>query len=247
MTVARALLFNALFYPWTLALMLWALVSAFGQARRIRRVVLLWSRSSLWLLARIVGLTRELRGLDRLPPPPFVIAAKHQSVWDVLALLDLFPDAAFVIKNELRHLPLFGWLAARSGHIAVDRRAGARALTAMVAAARRETQLGRPIILFPQGTRTRPGETRPYQVGVAAVYAELALPVVPVALNSGLFWPRRRPIQRAGTVRLEILPPLPPGLERHRFLEALAAAIEGATRRLEAEARAESTTVNARR
>jgi 1-acyl-sn-glycerol-3-phosphate acyltransferase len=152
----------------------------------------------------------------------------------------LFPEGAFVLKQELRRLPLFGQLAARAGHIAVDRIGKSRALNAMVAAARVETDRGRAIVVFPQGTRTRPGETRPYQVGVAALYLELGLPVVPVALNSGLFWPRRWPIQRPGCITLEILPPIAPGLERREFLAKLSNAIEDATARLEAEAKASS-------
>ncbi|MSO71326.1 MAG: 1-acyl-sn-glycerol-3-phosphate acyltransferase [Alphaproteobacteria bacterium] len=240
MTVARALLFNAAFYLWTLAMMLWALVASIGQPRRVQRVVPVWSRASLWLLARITGLTHEVVGYDRLPPAPFIVAAKHQSAWDVLALTVLFPEAGFVLKQELRRLPLFGYLAARAGHIAVNRGGHARALTAMLAAVRDAVTRGRSIIVFPQGTRTQPGETRPYRVGVAALYAELGVPVVPVALNSGLYWPRRWPIQRAGTIRVEILPPIFPGLERRAFLVALASTIEEATGRLEAEARAAS-------
>ena len=235
MIVLRALLFNALFYAWTLALVLWAIATTIGQPERFGRLVRLWTRSSLWLLARICRLTHELRGIERLPQRPFIIAAKHQSAWDILALLDSFPDAAFVLKQELRRIPLFGLLTQRAGHIAVDRRAGAKALLLMVAAAREEAKRGRAILVFPQGTRTMPGEARPYQVGIAGLYAELGLPVVPVALNSGLFWPRRRPIQKPGVILVEILPLIAPGLEKRQFLALLAETIETANARLEAE------------
>jgi len=138
-------------------------------------------------------------------------------------------DPAVVLKRELLLLPFYGWYAARAGSIAIDRRAGAGALRGMVAAARPIAAEGRPIVIFPEGTRTAPGERLPYQPGVAALYRALALPLVPAAVNSGLFWGRRSFVKRPGRIVLEFLEPLPPGWSRRRLMSELEKRIETAT------------------
>ena len=140
-------------------------------------------------------------------------------------------------KQELSRIPLFGYEVRRADYLFIDRRGGAAALRRLVAEARQRAEAGYTVIVFPQGTRTLPGAHRPYQPGVAALYAGLDLPVVPVALNSGLFWPRRRPAQRSGVITVEFLAPIPPGRDRRLFMSELEDAIEAATTRLEDEAR----------
>jgi 1-acyl-sn-glycerol-3-phosphate acyltransferase len=139
------------------------------------------------------------------------------------------------VKRELLFLPFYGWYAARAGSIAIDRRGGAGALRRMVAAARRETAAGRRVVIFPQGTRTAPGHRLPYQPGVAALYHALGLPVVPAAVNSGLFWGRRSFVKHPGRIILAFLEPIAPGLPRREMMAELEARIEAATSALEQE------------
>ena len=183
----------------------------------------------------IIGLRYRVVGREHLPDGPFVLAAKHQSAWDTIIFFVLLERPAYVLKKELLAIPLYGLYARRAGHIAVDRKAGAKALRALLEDSRRAVADGMVPVIFPQGTRTAPGTRLPYQPGVAALYKGLDLPVVPVALNSGLFWGRRAFRKRPGTIRLEFLPAIPPGKDRAGFMAELEGAIEQATDRLSAE------------
>ena len=146
--------------------------------------------------------------------------------------------STYVMKQELMRLPIYGWLSYRQGHIAVDRKAGAAAIRGLLRAAKVAFANRRAIVIFPQGTRVPPGVNLPYQPGIVGLYSALGVPVVPVALNSGLFWGRRSFVKRPGTIVIEVLPEIPPGRERTEFLRELEQRIETATARLEAEARA---------
>jgi 1-acyl-sn-glycerol-3-phosphate acyltransferase len=163
------------------------------------------------------------------------VAAKHHSAWETFALLSLFDDPTFIIKRELRWIPLFGWYTWKGGMVPVRRGAGSAALAEMAALARSEIRRGRQLIIFPEGTRRAPSAEPRYKIGVAHLYAEIGVPCIPVALNSGLFWRRRSFLRLPGTVRVEILDPIPPGLEMHAFFERLQDVIETATTRLIAE------------
>lgn len=198
-----------------------------------------WARSVLWLLGSIAGLRGEARGMSHLPTGACLIAMKHQSASDTLMLQALFRDPAVVVKRELLWVPFYGWYARRAGSIPVDRRGGGAALRSMVAAARAAAAEGRPIVIFPQGTRTAPGHPAPYQPGVAALYQALDLPLVPAAVNSGLYWGRRSFVKRAGRIVLEFLEPIAPGLPRRELMSELERRIETATAALENEARRE--------
>ena len=181
-----------------------------------------WSAGTLVLLRWCVGLDHEVRGRENLPDGPVIIAMKHQSAWDTLAAPVIFARPAIVIKRELGFVPFYGWYALKAGMIPIDRGAGATALRRMIAAAERAKAAGRPIFIFPEGTRTAVGERRPYQPGVAALYRQLGMPLVPVAVNSGLFWGRRRFLKRPGRIVVEILPPMLTSFrEQHPGLEAL--------------------------
>jgi 1-acyl-sn-glycerol-3-phosphate acyltransferase len=149
----------------------------------------------------------------------------------------LLDEPAYVLKRELMSVPLFGAYLKRCGMIAVDRQGGGPALKRMLAAARAAAADGRPILIYPEGTRTAPGQRRPYHPGVAALYGDLGLPVVPVALNSGLFWGRRSFRKRSGTITIEFLAPIAPGLPRRVFMERLQGSIEEASARLAADQR----------
>jgi 1-acyl-sn-glycerol-3-phosphate acyltransferase len=199
----------------------------------------LWAQVVLGLLAASCGLRHQVRGQENLPAGPVIVACKHQSTWETLSLAVLVDGAAFVIKRELLWIPVFGWYLARAGSIAVDRSGKALALRRMLKDARAIAAAGRPIVIFPEGTRAKLGASLPYQPGIAAVYSQLNLPVVPVALNSGVFWGRRTFIKWPGTITVEFLPAIPPGLKRQDFMQTLRQRIDAATDRLVAEARAE--------
>jgi 1-acyl-sn-glycerol-3-phosphate acyltransferase len=206
-----------------------------------RRAILwmakLWGHTTLWLLRVVCDIGVEWRGLEKIPSGGILIAAKHQSTWETFALLTLFPDPAYVIKRELTWIPFFGWYAKHGGMIPVDRGAGKSALSGMTVHARAALAEGRQIIIFPEGTRRAAGDEPKYKFGVAQLYAEAGVPCVPVALNSGLFWPRRRFLRFPGTITVEVLDPIPPGLEREAFFARLREEIEGATAQLIAEGR----------
>ncbi len=177
----------------------------------------------------MVGLDHASIGLEHVPAGGCVIAMKHQSAWDALILPIVLGDPAVVVKRELLLLPIYGWYAARAGSIGIDRKAGARALRRIVAAARPVVAEGRTVVIFPQGTRVAPGQWAPYQPGVAALYQALGLPLVPAAVNSGLFWGRRAFVKRPGRILLEFLEPIPPGWPRRRLMAELEQRIETAT------------------
>ena len=205
-----------------------------------RRFVVAWSLFwidfCLWWLRITCRLTHRVGGLENMPAGPVIFACKHQSSWETLAFSRLFPGAATVMKRELVLIPVVGWAMARVGNIAVERGDGSKALRGLVKQARATLAEGRSILIFPEGTRVAVGDERPYQVGTAALYRQLGVPVVPVALNSGLFWGRRKFIKRPGVIDVEILPAIPPGLSRDVFMTTLRERIEGATNRLVATA-----------
>jgi 1-acyl-sn-glycerol-3-phosphate acyltransferase len=232
----RSALFNLVFYAWTALLAIAALPMLLAPRPTVMRFGRRWSGSVLALAHAIAGIDYELRGAEHLPRTPAIIAMKHQSAWDTLAAPALFGDVAIVLKRELLWIPFYGWYARKAGMIPVDRGAGASALKAMVRRARAVVAQSRPIVIFPEGTRTAVGAGRDYHPGVAALYTQLGLPVVPVAVNSGLFWPRRSFLKRPGRIIVEALTPLPPGLPRRTFLNELQSRIETATERLVAEA-----------
>ena len=233
--VARSLLFNALFYVNITIRMIVALPTILMPHSFLHGVLRRYASSTLWFLRVVCGTKVEWRGREKLPAGPCIVACKHQSLWETFALFMLLPDPTYVLKRELMWLPLFGWLATKARMIPIDRGSHTKALASMTAAARREAARGRQIVIFPEGTRRPPGAKPRYLPGVAFLYAELGLPCVPIALNSGLFWPRRSLRRHPGTVLVEVLDPIPPGLEKREFLVRLQNATEQATARLVAE------------
>ena len=233
--VARSLIFNALFYVNITIRMIVALPTILLPYSFLHGVLRRYASSTLWFLRVVCGTKVEWRGREKLPAGPCIVACKHQSLWETFALFMLLPDPTYVLKRELMWLPLFGWLATKARMIPIDRGSHTKALASMTAAARREAARGRQIVIFPEGTRRPPGAKPRYLPGVAFLYAELGLPCIPIALNSGLFWPRRSLRRHPGTVLAEVLDPIPPGLEKREFLKRLQNATEEATARLVAE------------
>jgi 1-acyl-sn-glycerol-3-phosphate acyltransferase len=231
----RSHLFNILFYLTLLLYLIIALPTLAMPRWGILAIAKAWARSSLWLLKAVCGIDAEFRGLEKVPRGALLVVSKHQSLWETFALLLLFPDPAFIAKRELMWIPLFGWYIWRADMIWVDRGARSQALSAITQRAREEFARGRQLIIFPEGTRRAPGAEPVYKYGAVHLYAETGVTCLPLALNSGLFWPRRSFRRFPGTVRVEILDPIPPGLDKESFAQRLRNDIEGATARLVAE------------
>jgi 1-acyl-sn-glycerol-3-phosphate acyltransferase len=234
--LVRSLAFNSGFFLLTALLGVLGLPLLLAPRRVVMQFGRFWARSVLAFLKAAVGIDCEIRGLANVPRGPCIVAMKHQSAWDTLILPVVLGDPAVVLKRELLLVPFYGWYAARAGSIAIDRQGGAAALRRMVAAARATASEGRPVVIFPEGTRVAPGRHLPYQPGVAALYQALAVPLVPAAVNSGLFWGRRSFLKRRGRITLAFLEPIPPGLPRRQLMPELERRIETATAVLEREA-----------
>jgi 1-acyl-sn-glycerol-3-phosphate acyltransferase len=233
MTRLRSLLFDIAFYVWTTLMCVVLLWMVLLPRRQMVRVVA-WYLGTIGFLERVIlDLRYEVRGRENIPRDgAFLLAAKHQSAWETMKLFELVDDPAIVLKRELTFLPIWGWYTIKAQMIAVDRGARGRAIASLLAGARRVAAQGRPIVIFPQGTRTAVGTWRPYRIGVGVLYDQLKLPIVPMALNSGVYWPRRSFIKRNGTIIVEFLPPIAPGLPRDVAMKELEDRLEAATDRL---------------
>ncbi|MGH6735169.1 MAG: lysophospholipid acyltransferase family protein [Methyloceanibacter sp.] len=238
--MARSILFNLLFYVTTALFVVLGSPLLFAPRSWAMAALKVHARTELWLLKHIVGLDFEVRGLDKLPEGPCLVASKHQSAWETFALIPLFRDPTLLMKRELFWIPFHGWFSYKFEMIPVDRDKGPTALRRMLRAAKKRIADGREIIIFPEGTRRPPGAEPDYKTGIVLLYEALQVPCVPVALNSGVFWPRRNWRLSTGTVVVEILDPIRPGLPKVEFLARLKAAIETASGRLLAEAKAPS-------
>jgi 1-acyl-sn-glycerol-3-phosphate acyltransferase len=232
----RAAAYLAAFYLWTGVLAVLALPVLVLPRWAIFAIQVLWARGVFFLLRWIGGVRQEITGWERIPEGPVLFASKHQSAWDTIVFfLVRRPPPTFFFKKELLQIPIYGRFCLRSGMVPVDRAAGARAMRSVLAMAAERLKEGRSLVLFPEGTRVPVGRKARYQPGVAGIYKYLDVPVVPVALNSGLFWPKAGPTGRTGTLRMEFLDPIPPGLEKDEFLARLSDVLETATARLVAQ------------
>lgn len=236
MLFVRSILFAAVFYVGTVVFLIVGCPLLLGPRAWAMAGLRLHARASLLALRWIVGTGIEVRGLEKLPDTPYLVAAKHQSAWETFALIPLFKDPALVMKAELGLIPFYGWFSVKFAHILVRRGRAAAALKGMIRDARDRAASGREILIFPEGTRRTPLAAPDYKPGVVALYEGLGLPCVPLALNSGLFWPRRSLLRYPGTIVVEILEPLPPGMSRADFKRELQERIETASRRLVDEA-----------
>lgn len=232
MIFLRSVLFNVVFYLNLIVFLVLGFPFFFTPRLWSMRALQCWARVSLFLLRLFCNIRVEIRNQSGLPSGPVLIACKHQSLFETFALLPLFNDPAMVLKRELTWIPLFGWFAVKFAMISVDRSAGAKALRGMTKQAKAARALGREIIIFPEGTRKSPGSAPDYKPGVVALYRALDLPCIPIALNSGHFWPRRTFVRYPGTIVIEVLKPIEPGLPRAQFMRELEGNIEKATNKL---------------
>jgi 1-acyl-sn-glycerol-3-phosphate acyltransferase len=226
MIYIRSLLFNFLFFIYLHFIMILALPILCLNRSYTFRLAHAWSAGSLFLLKHIVGLECEFRGLENIPKGPCIIAAKHQSVWETFALTMFFNDFTFILKRELTWIPLFGYYLLKSEQIAINRSRGRESLKEIGQKSKAILNAGRQLIIFPEGTRRAAGAPPDYKSGAAFIYAQNNAPCVPVALNSGLFWPRRTFVKRRGKIIAEFLPVIPAGLKRDKFEMQLEQAIE---------------------
>lgn len=230
MILLRSILFNLWFYGITLGYLV------IGAALRLlgplaprdwpRRAARRWSATLLAGLGPLAGIRYEVSGREHLPAGPMVVASMHQSAFDTLVWLLLLPDPTYVLKRELLAIPVFGPICRLAGMIAIDRAAGAKAIRGLLRGGAAAVAAGRSIVIFPEGTRVAPGRRAPLHPGVAALASRLALPVVPVATDSGLLWGRRAFRRRPGVIHVMIRPPLAPGLGRERLMARLAQEFE---------------------
>jgi 1-acyl-sn-glycerol-3-phosphate acyltransferase len=242
MILLRSLTFNIAFYVVTAVMLVGTLPLFFIMPQWFGMgVVRNWARASVFLHRVIAGGRLEVRGTGNLPAGGFIVASKHQSFFETFALIPLLKNPTIVMKRQIRWWPIFGQYTIKTGMIHVDREGKTAALRALSARAREEIDKGREIIIFPEGTRRAPGAPPDYQTGIALLYRTLGVPVVPVALNSGVFWPRRSFLRHPGRIVIEFLPAIPPGLDSRLFLDRLRTTIETATDRLVEEARTEAT------
>jgi 1-acyl-sn-glycerol-3-phosphate acyltransferase len=217
----RAIVYALIFYPATLLFVIGCFVGSLFGSRQMRAVVHAWTDFN-HRLASLLGTRVEVHGA--IPAGAYLIAVKHQSMFETLEIVRLAKTPVIVLKRELSEIPGFGWATRSYGVIPVDRDAGAKALREMLAEGKRATASGRPIIIYPEGTRVRPGQTPPLQSGFAGLYRALGLPVVPVAVDSGLTWGANLP-KRAGIVHFRVGDPIPPGLRREEIEARVHAAI----------------------
>lgn len=225
MNAFRSILFALAFYPGTLVAVLLAFPAALLGQGPVAAVTHGWARYHRWCAALLLGIRSEVEGQPR--QGGVIVAAKHQSMFETIEMLLILDRPAVVMKKQLTDIPGWGWVARRYGVIPVDREGGASALRQMLKAGRAALADGRPIMIFPEGTRVPPGEKPPLQPGFAGLYKSLGVPVVPIALDSGRVWPRSF-IKRPGVVTMRVGEPIPPRLKRpvveaevHRAINAL--------------------------
>jgi len=224
MVYLKSFVFNSLFYAGTGILVIVMGPVLMFPSRYARAVARCWGYMT-YLLLGMIGVSQTVSG-DRHLDRQVLYAVKHQSAWETIILSWLLAAPAFVLKRELLRLPIIGWFFLKTGCIPVDRSAGMKSLREMRAAGQDLAKKGRSMLIFPQGTRVTPGKEQPYEIGVFSLYQATGLPVVPVALNSGHVWPRNSWLKYPGTVSVEFLNPIEPGLDRKSFMATLTQRIE---------------------
>ena len=224
MTLARSIVFAGALLVITPPYALLALATSLLPRMARYRVISGWSRLVVFLAKVVLGIQWHVEGRENLPDRPAVILAKHQSAWETMAFQLIFPPQVHVLKRELLWIPFFGWGLALMSPIAIDRKKGVAALRAIAKKGAERLAQGFWVVVFPEGTRVAPGERRAYQLGGAWLAAASGAPVVPVAHNAGLVWPRNAFVKRPGTVTVRIGPPIDPADRDAKTINHLAEA-----------------------
>ena len=232
MIFLRSLLFNLCFYIWT-AIISIGLCPLLLLPRPIPEgIARIWAKGTMCMLKYICGITHRIEGLENRLQTGVIYACKHQSAWETIAFWIMVGNPVFILKRELVWIPFFGWFLLGTGSIAIDRGGKTKTMRQMITKAKSVTDSGRTVIIFPEGTRARIGEALPYQPGIAALYNQLNIPVVPVALNSGTCWSRKAFVKKPGLISVKFLEPIAPGLHHREFLKKLEEVIETESNRL---------------
>ncbi len=227
----RSIIFNIIFYLGSVVyalLLLPCLITKRSTLWGIR----VWTHLVLWLMKIILRLNYRVTTYGDLPENGAIYACKHQSAWETIALWLIVPKPVFVIKQELYNLPVVGWWIRRSGCIALNRKAGASSIKKLIKEAKAAVEAGNNIVIFPEGTRSLPNQQIKYLPGISALYKYLQLPIIPIALNSGLFWPRNAFIKKPGVIDVVLLEALPAGQDAKVMLQQLQHKIESTTQKL---------------
>jgi len=238
MRAILSVLFNVLLIVWTALVAILGLPLLLGPWTWAMNTQNFWAWGLGIMIKYLLGITYEVRGLEHVPEGAVIIAAKHQSTWDTIMPHAFLKNPAWVLKKELHQIPFVGWFYSRQGSIPVDRKGGSKAMRYMLGRAKTAKEQGRPIFIFPEGTRSIIGNPPDYQPGVAGLYRQLKLPVVPMAVNSGIYWGRRQSVKIPGKIIVEFLPPIEVGLDRKEFMAQLEEVVESNTNRLVAEGQA---------
>ncbi len=227
MILLRSIAFTIAFYLNTIVQMIIFTPFYFILPRKKAYIIpKFWARSNMWLLDKISGTTFEIEGLENLTPEASIISPKHQSTWDTIAFIPYIEDPIYILKRELLWIPLFGWYVAKQRMIPVNRAARGKSMAAVMDRAKLEMASGRQLIIYPEGTRRPPGAEPVYKFGIARLYRDLQLPVIPIVHHGGLFWPRRKLINYPGHFKAKILPAIPAGMDHEAFFEHLQEVME---------------------
>ena len=230
MIAFRSALFNLLFYLNLIVQMILFSLPYFLMPRKAAWIIPKnWARTNHWLLKTIVGTDYTIEGLENLPRGGYIIAPKHQSFWDTIALLPHLDDPFYILKRELTWIPLFGWYVTKMRMVPINRGSREKVMPEVMRRTREQMDDGRQLIIYPEGTRRPVGAEPKYRFGIAKIYAELNVPVLPIAMNPGLFWPRRKFLRYPGLIRVRFLPPIEPGLAPEVFMKQLVDDMETAT------------------
>lgn len=233
MVYLRSGLFQLVFYAsFVIQMIIFTPVYFFLPRKIAYKIPKNWARLNLWFADKIAGISYEIEGLENLPEGGYIISAKHQSFWDTFAMIPTLDDPVYILKRELLWIPLFGWYAAKQKMIPINRAAKSRAIPEMVARAREELAKGRELIIYPEGTRKAPGDKPDYKYGIARLYTDLKVPVVPIVQHAGLFWPRHGFRRNPGHVKIRILEPIAPGMAAAAFFRHLVEVTERESDRL---------------
>ncbi|TDK34563.1 1-acyl-sn-glycerol-3-phosphate acyltransferase [Rhizobium deserti] len=233
MLLVRSVLFNTAFYVNIIVRMLVLSPVYFLLPRKAAyRIPKAWAASNNWLMAKIVGATFEIEGMENIPEGGCIFAPKHQSAWDTFALLPYQRDPVYILKRELMWIPLFGWYVAKQKMIPVNRGARGKVMVEVMERTKEEMAKGRQLIIYPEGTRRPPGAAPEYRYGIARIYRDVQVPVVPIVAHWGLFWGRRKLIKHPGHFKVRVLPPIEPGLDPDAFYARLQDVLETASDKL---------------
>ena len=212
-------IYAVIYLPWMIVSPQGALAACHAYAKTVR-----------WLAAWMVGLKSEVRGTP--PTGQVLVAAKHQSFFDIIIIFSALPHGKFIMKKQLLYAPILGQFAYRLGCVPVDRGKRGQAIAKMLEDVKRGESLPGQLVIYSQGTRLAPGVKRPYKIGTAVLYEQMGTECYPVSTNAGVFWPRHGLLRKPGTAVVDFLPPIPPGMEKEAFLERLEAEVEASSEAL---------------